>query len=53
MNVVPFLLTTTQRAILTAILQSEAAWGSVDQTAKLFAAFGLPYRGKLQELLLL
>ncbi len=50
MNAVPFLLTTTQRAILTAILQSEAAAG---QTASLFDAFGLPYRGKLQALLLL
>jgi hypothetical protein len=53
MNAVPFLLTTTQRAILTSILQSEAAWWSADQTAKLFDTFGLPYRGKLQELLLL
>ena len=53
MNAVPFLLTTTQRAILIAILQSEAAWRGADQTATLFDAFGLPYRGKLQELLLL
>jgi hypothetical protein len=52
-NAVPFLLTTAQRAILTSILQSEAAWRGADQTAKLFDTFGLPYRGKLQELLLL
>ena len=52
-NAVPFLLTTTQRAILTAILKSEAAWWRAGQTASLFDAFGLPYRGKLQELLLL
>jgi len=53
MNAVPFLLTTTHRAVLTAILQSEAAWCRAGQTASLFDAFGLPYRGKLQELLLL
>jgi hypothetical protein len=53
MNAVPFLLTTTHRAVLTAILQSAAAWQWAGQTATLFEAFGLPYRGKLQELLLL
>jgi len=52
-NAVPFLLTTTHRAVLTAILQSEAAWCRAGQTAQLFDAFGLPYRGKLQALLLL
>ena len=52
-NAVPSLLTPTQRAVLTAILQSEAAWWRADQTAQLFEAFGLPHRGTLQELLLL
>jgi len=50
---VPSLLTPTQRAVLTAILQSEAAWCRADQTAQLFEAFGLPHRGTLQALLLL
>ena len=40
-HAVPFLLTTTQRGVLTAILKSEAAWFWPEKTVKLFDAFGL------------
>lgn len=49
---VPFLLTTTQRAVLKAIVESKAAWFWPEKTVKLFDAFGLPSREKLHELLL-
>lgn len=50
-NAVPFLLTTTQRAVLTAILTSDVAGDFPEEITKCLDEFGLPYRWKLQILL--
>lgn len=52
-NAVPFLLSSTQREVLTVLLENDAVWVGTEKTAELFDAFGLPYREKLQKLLLL